>query len=156
MCDKFAKGHISLFGVMLCCFNNLFEHSRYGIKNVYFAFFLPNHYDLAQQCSLQNRTFFSPDATWVSYSIYIEDKASLFNSHCLCFVLIFISSTGRNTISPMKFYFFLMDLKQTQLSLFSYHGLHEARLSKFLNKCTRARSEQKLHSASSATCMIYK
>ena len=126
MCDKFAKGHISLFGVMLCCFNNLFEHSRYGIKNVYFAFFLPNHYDLAQQCSLQNRTFFSPDATWVSYSIYIDRGQSIsFQQSLSVFCINIHKLDGENTISPMKFSFFLMDLKQTQLSLFSYHGLHD-------------------------------
>ena len=47
MCDKFARGRISLIGVMLCCFNNLFEHSKYGIENVYVAFFVLNHRDLA-------------------------------------------------------------------------------------------------------------
>ena len=113
------------FGVMLCCLTNLFEHSRYGIKNVYFAFFLPNHYDLAQQCSLPNRTFFF-SRCHVSLVFYIYRGQSIsFQQSLSVFCINIHKLDGENTISPMKFSFFLMDLKQTQLSLFSYHGLHD-------------------------------
>lgn len=62
----------------------------------------------------------------VSLVFYIYRGQSIsFQQSLSVFCINIHKLDGENTISPMKFSFFLMDLKQTQLSLFSYHGLHD-------------------------------